>query len=157
MRETADGGRSWSRTGTPSAGPFSRRSRDQNGRPCITISRSCTKRSNVRNLEKTRRPKALWSLKQAKDKGIDFYDLGSVQKIQTRPLSKVGSPATHLKSPTAALPDVLRRKMEQDGHRPPPQVEATREWRLGFAWSVSFFEFDFLFDVRTSFFRMSEL
>ena len=30
--------------------------------------------------------KALWASKEAKDNGIDcFHDLGSVQKIQTRP------------------------------------------------------------------------
>ena len=41
------GHRSCMRTCTPSARPFSKGSRDQNGRPCTTISRNCTKRSNV--------------------------------------------------------------------------------------------------------------
>ena len=27
--------------------------------------------------------KAMWSSKEAKDKGVEFHDLGSVQKIQT--------------------------------------------------------------------------
>ena len=35
-----------------------------------------------------KKARALWSLKEAKDKGIDFYDLGSVQKIPTAALAK---------------------------------------------------------------------
>ena len=58
MWETADRGlRQWMRTGTPSVRSFSKVSKDQNGKPCTTITRSCTKRSHVRDLEKTRRPR----------------------------------------------------------------------------------------------------
>ena len=39
--------------------------------------------------------KALWSLREAKDKGIDFYDLGSVKQIQTRLRSPTGAWQTH--------------------------------------------------------------
>ena len=53
--------------------------------------------------------KALWSLKDAKDKGVDFFDLGSVQKIQTRPQVRLDLWAIHLKSPTAALATALER------------------------------------------------
>ena len=42
----------------------------------------------------------LWSLKKAKDKGANFYDLGSVQKIQTRSQVRLGFWAIHMKSPT---------------------------------------------------------
>ena len=48
-----------------------------------------------------KKAKALWSLKEAKDKGLDFYGLGSVQKIQTRPRVRLDLWALHLKSPPA--------------------------------------------------------
>ena len=55
---------------------------------------------NVRNLNKTRSALALWSLKEAKDKGLNFYDLGSVQKIQTRKIpGKVGPPCIPSEEP----------------------------------------------------------
>ena len=53
--------------------------------------------------------KARWSLEEVEDKRIVGYDLGSVQKIQTRSPVRVGLWAFHLKSPTAALTDALRR------------------------------------------------
>ena len=46
---------------------FSKVSRDENGKTCSTITRSCTKRSSVRNLEKNQ-AMALWSLKEQKTK-----------------------------------------------------------------------------------------
>ena len=36
-----------------------------------------------------KKAKGLWSLKEANDNGVDFYDLGSVQKIQTRSLARL--------------------------------------------------------------------
>ena len=58
---------------------------------------------NVRNLEKIKKAKALWSLKDAKKtKDLIFY-LGSAQKLQTRPQVRTDLWAIHLKSPTAAL------------------------------------------------------
>ena len=52
---------------------------------------------------------ALWSLKEAKDKGKDCNDLGSMQKIQTRSQIRLDLRAIHLKSPTASLADALER------------------------------------------------
>ena len=58
MWVTVDGGlRSSRRIGMASVRPFSKVSRDQNGKPCATSPRRGTKRSNVRNLEKTIRPR----------------------------------------------------------------------------------------------------
>ena len=54
-RQKMGGHRSWTRSGTPPVGPFCKGSRELTGRPCITNTRSCIKRSNVRNLEKSRR------------------------------------------------------------------------------------------------------
>ena len=56
-----------------------------------------------------KKTKALWSLKEAKDKGIDCFDLGSVQKIQTRSQVRLDLCAIRLKSPTAALANALER------------------------------------------------
>ena len=53
--------------------------------------------------------KALWSLKEAKDKGTDVYDLGSVQQIQTRFQVRLALWAIHLKSLAAALANALER------------------------------------------------
>ena len=56
--------------------------RERNGRPCTTKMQTAVKcKKSVRSNPKT---KALWSLKEAKDKGLDFSALRSVQKIQTR-------------------------------------------------------------------------
>ena len=41
------------------------------------------KASKCKKSGEHKKTKALWSLKEAKDKGTDCYDLGSVQKIQT--------------------------------------------------------------------------
>ena len=55
-------------------------------------------------------------LKEAKDKGV-FYDLGSVQKIQTRPQARLDLWAIHLKSLTAALADALKRTEQSSSAR----------------------------------------
>ena len=62
-----------------------------------------------------KKARALWTLKEAKDKGIDFYDLGSVQKVRTRSQVRLDYWAIHLKSPTAALADALRRTRDGAG------------------------------------------
>ena len=49
----------------------------------------------------SKKARALWALAEAKDKGKDVYDLGSVQKIQTRSQVRLYLWATHLKSPMA--------------------------------------------------------
>ena len=66
---------------------------------------------------KTRRPRQRRSLTEAKDKGIDFYDLGSVQKIQARPQVRLDLWTIHPKSPTAALANALE-WAEQCGKAP---------------------------------------
>ena len=47
--------------------------------------------------------------RKQKTKKYIFYDLDSVQKIQTRPQESLDLWATHLKSPTAALAHTLER------------------------------------------------
>ena len=85
--ETKNGDhRSWRRTGTPSAWLFTRASRERNGKPCTTRYVELHEAVKWKNLVKNKKAKALCSLKEAKDKGTDFYDLGSAQKI----LSEVG-------------------------------------------------------------------
>ena len=83
------------------------------------------------DLEKT---KALWSWKEAKDEGTDFWDLGSVQPIQTRSQVRWDLWGMHLKSPTAALADAVSDTEDGAGRAavPPPQVEAKRERRFLF-------------------------
>ena len=56
---------------------------------------------NLKKSGENKKAKKLWSLKKAKDKGTDFHDLGSVQKIQTRSQVKLGFWAIHMKSLTA--------------------------------------------------------
>ena len=68
----------------PFVRPFSKVSRDQNGKPCTARMKSCTNWSNSRNREKHKKPKALWPLKEAEGVGIDVYDPGSVRKKKTR-------------------------------------------------------------------------
>ena len=72
------------RTGTPSARPFFKVSRDQNRRPSIANCKELHQAVNCKKSEENKKAKALWSLKGANNKGIDVYDLGSVPKIQTR-------------------------------------------------------------------------
>ena len=90
----------------------------------LQVCRTAPSGQNVRNLEKNKKAKALWSFDRSNVKGIDFYDLGSVQEIQTRSQVSLDLWAIHLKSRTAALADADAREVEQVGHRPPPQVEA---------------------------------
>ena len=56
-----------------------------------------------------KKAKALWSLKETKDKGTDFYDLDSVQKIQTGSQVRLDLWAIQLKSPTAAVASAPKR------------------------------------------------
>ena len=72
MREINIGDhRSWTKTGTPSAWLFTRASRERHGRPCTTICVQLHEAVKCKNLVETKRPKALCSLKEAKDKGTD--------------------------------------------------------------------------------------
>ena len=72
-----------------------------------------------------KKAKALWSFTEAEDEGTDFYDLGVVQKIQTRPKVKLDLWAIHLRRPTAALADALERTEQKCG---PTQSSATSEF-----------------------------
>ena len=54
-------------------------------------------------------------MKEAKDKGIDFHDLGSVQQFQTRSQVHLAQWAIHLWSPTSVPADALRRTKEKCG------------------------------------------
>ena len=93
--------------------------------------------------------KALWSVKEAEDRGVDFYDPGSVQKIQNKIPSKVGS----LGNPPEESDGCLGRRAEAHGRRSSTGTVLRRrwkrnvEWRLCFACSVSF-EFIATFRVR---------
>ena len=51
--------------------------------------------------------RALWSPKEAKDKGVVFYDLGSVEKILTISQVRIDLQAIHLESPSAVLAKAL--------------------------------------------------
>ena len=50
------GRRQLTQTGTPSARPFLKASKGQNGKPCVIDTRKCSKQWKPRNLGKTRRP-----------------------------------------------------------------------------------------------------
>ena len=58
---------------------FFKVSRDQNGKPCITITRSCT--TSVKCKKSREKPEGPGALVFESDsgQGFDFYDLGSVQ------------------------------------------------------------------------------
>ena len=62
-----------------------------------------------------KKAKAVWSLKEAKDKGIDFYDLGSVQKIQTGSQVRLDLWATQLKTSGAAVAGAPKRTEHKCG------------------------------------------
>ena len=107
---------SW-RTGMSYVKPFSKVSRDQNGRPRFTNARSFTKRSNVRKQEGQK----TLGLQDAKDKGIDVYDLG---RSKTRSQVRLALWAIHLKSPTAARAHALKHTKLKCG---PAQSPATSD------------------------------
>ena len=62
-----------------------------------------------------KKAKALWSLKETKDKRTDFYDLDSVQKIQTGSQVRLDLWAIQLKSPTAAVASAPKRTEQKCG------------------------------------------
>ena len=106
-----DGGhRSCMRTGTPSARPFSKSRRTRVGSHVLSH-----KAAKCKKTLENKRAQALWSLKEAKDKGTDFHDLGRVQKIQTRSQVRLALWAIHLKSPTAALANALEQTEQNNG------------------------------------------
>ena len=61
----------------------------------------------ARNLEKTKKAKVLWTMKEAKDKGVDFYHTNHQKEIRTRAQFRLNLWAIHLKNPTAALAKAL--------------------------------------------------
>ena len=71
---------------------------DQNWIPCNTITKSRTMRSSVRNLGENKKAMVLWSVKEAKDNGVDDHDLGSVQKIHTIHQERFDLWVIHLKT-----------------------------------------------------------
>ena len=78
-------------------------------RPCTASMWNCTRQPSVENTAENKKAKALASSEEAKDKGINFYDLGSVQKIQTRSQVRWDCWSIHLKSPRVALATALER------------------------------------------------
>ena len=69
---------------------FSKVSKDQNGKP-TTVTSSCTKRSQCEKSEENKKAKALWALKEAKDKGMDFLRSGQGAEGPNKIPSKIGS------------------------------------------------------------------
>ena len=92
----------------PSARLFSKVSRD--GRTMYYKYVELHQAAKCKKCGENKEAKALWLLTKVKDTGMDVYDLGSVQKIQARPLHvRLDLWAIHLKSPTAALADAVKR------------------------------------------------
>ena len=98
MWETVDGRRrSWMRTATPPARPFSKGPRDHNGRHVLQIrgaalhqAAQCETSGENKKARVPRFPK------EAKDKGVHFRDLDSV-KTHTRPQVRLDLWAIHSK------------------------------------------------------------
>ena len=110
MWETKDGSRpSWMMLGTPSARLMTRASKDY---------KELHQAVKSQKSDENRKAKALWALKEAKDHGIDVFDLGNVKKIPTRSDVKLDLWAIHWKGPSAALPKALA-CLEQGDSAPP--------------------------------------
>ena len=60
-----------------------------------------------------KKAKALWSLTEAKDKGVNFDALGSVHTIPGRTQARLDLWAIHRKGPTAALANALERAEQE--------------------------------------------
>ena len=99
------------------------------GEHVLQVRRAAHSGQTVRNFGENKKTKALLALKEAKDKGIDVYDLGSVQQIQTRSQLRLALWAIHLKSPTAALADALKHTEQTCGpsHQQPAMCDVPRQ------------------------------
>ena len=72
----------------PSVKPLSKVSISRNGKTMYCNYKESHQAFKCKTYGGNKEAKAPWSLKEAKDKGTDFYDLGSVQKIKNKIPSK---------------------------------------------------------------------
>ena len=110
MLETVDGGRrSWMRTATPPARPFQGTEGPQWEDMCYKYE-ELHQAAQCETSGENKKARAPRFPKEAKDKGVHFRDLDSVQKTHTRPQVRLDLLAIHLKSPTAARANALKRR-----------------------------------------------
>ena len=116
MWETMGGGhRSWMRIGTPFVRPFSE---GVEGAEWENLYYQHVELHKAVNLEKpgiSEKAKTLWSMRDSKTHGEAHNDRGSERQIESRTSVRRALRETHMKNPTAALVEALRRKMAHDG------------------------------------------
>ena len=95
------------KTGTPSAWPFLKESKDQSGKPCIIETRTFTKQCKSKKSGENKKAKELWALKEAKDRGIDLFDASHEEEDETRARVRLDLWAIHLTNPTTASANAL--------------------------------------------------
>ena len=125
--ETVDGGcRQLTRTGTLSVMPVFKESKDQSGQPCIVDTRTCMKQDEGKKSGENKKADVLWALKEATNRGVDFYDASHEKEIKTRAHVRLDVWAIHLKKSTTALAKTLE---GLDQCESVPSVES--EWSAG--------------------------
>ena len=81
----------------------------------VLHTRELHKAVNLKKPGDNKKAKALWTLKGAKDKGTGYFDLSSVQQIETRSKVRLALWEIYMRSPTAALEEALKRTEDSMG------------------------------------------
>ena len=79
--------------------------------------------NKVKESGKAKKANVLWAMKEARDRGVDYYGTNHRKEIQTRSQLEQSKSAIHLKSPTAALAEAME-CLAQSEKAPP----TTNEW-----------------------------
>ena len=94
--------------------PSTKVSRKRNGRTCSTSKLICTKRSTLKKPGVNKNAKAFWSMRDAKANG-EAYDHKSERHIENRASMRQALWEAHMRRPTAASEEALKRTEEGSG------------------------------------------
>ena len=113
----------WTRSGTSPVKPFKKESEERNGKLCIIIKESCTRRPEPRSRSRVKkRRKPFWALTAARDRDEEFYDPARKEDVPGRTKNRLELWEEHRKHPVQrAFIDTKHIELERWG---PPHVDA---------------------------------
>ena len=110
MWETIHGDHSWwTRTGTLSAKPSTKASRERSGKKLYF--KVCGQRQGGQHspAEHQSQRQDLWKMREAKANGSEYYNQGSGRQIASRVAAREALWEKHLQSPVSSLEEALRK------------------------------------------------
>ena len=101
--------------------------KEKSGRSCIITFRTCIRSWRPRNLEKNKKTRALWTMKEVNDRRKEYYDPNHQKDIQEKTHIRLRLWYVHLKNPMTTREKTLEYLEQNEG-----ESATTSEWWL---WS----------------------